>query len=165
MLDNLGWVFVLENGLFGSRKHGKLDRKDIGLFNKNTQSHLPENLRTCLRTDPISAWYSTYTKNYRDAVAHRIPLYLPPADLDSEEAEKYIALEAQMAALDTSNTETLNTYKQLLDEQQRLGQPSLTFQHCCREENGAMLLHAQVINDYVTIEEIIYSFCRNIAKA
>lgn len=79
LLDNLGWVFIVENNLLGSSKEGKLAKKDIGLFNKKTQPYLPEKLRTYLNTEQMKKWYSEYARNYRDALAHRIPLYVPPS--------------------------------------------------------------------------------------
>ena len=40
IFDNLGWVFVYENDLFGKAKEGKIDRNGVGLFIKKTQENL-----------------------------------------------------------------------------------------------------------------------------
>lgn len=161
LLDNLGWVFVYENDLFGSSKEGKLGKNDIGLFNIKTQSRLPDDFRTYLNTERIKRWYSEYSKNYRDALAHRIPAYVPPFTLNREEQEKYLALDAQIHALDIGLYDNLSICDQLREKQKELGKPSLFFTHSFAEGSQPMLLHAQVIIDYMTVEEILNSFCEN----
>ena len=156
LLDNLGWVFVFENDF-----RGKLSKKNIGLFKNKTQSFLPENFRTYLNTERMKRWYSEYSKNYRDALAHRIPLYVPPFVLNREEQERYLALEDQIHALDVRVYDNLAICDQLREKQKELGQPSLFFTHSFAEGSQPMLLHAQVITDYVTVEEILNSFCEN----
>jgi hypothetical protein len=44
----------------------------------------------------MQTWYTEYSKNYRDALAHRIPLYVPPSALNKEEQEEYMLLEKQL---------------------------------------------------------------------
>ena len=161
LLDNLGWVFVFENDLLGSAEEGKLGKEDIGLFKKKTQSRLPEKLRTYLNTGRMKRWYSEYSKNYRDALAHRIPLYVPPFVLNREEQEKYLALEDQIHGLDLSVYDNFAIYDQLREKQKELGQPSLVFTHSFDEGSQPMLLHVQVITDYLTIEQILNSFCED----
>lgn len=161
LLDNLGWAFVFENDLLGSSKEGILGKKDIGLFNKKTQSRLPEKLCTYLNTERMKKWYSEYAQNYRDALAHRIPLYVPPFVLNREEEKKYRALEDQIHALDLSVSANFAIYDQLREKQKELGRASLFFMHSFDEGSHPRLLHAQVIIDYLTVEEILNSFCEN----
>ena len=96
LFDNVGWAFAIENNLVGTSKEGKLERHDIGIFNRKTQVHFPDKLRTYLNSQQILNWYSTYSKNYRDALAHRIPMYVPPFVLNEEEQTRYLALEEQL---------------------------------------------------------------------
>lgn len=159
LLDNLAWVFVFENNLLGSSKEGKLGKEDIGLFKKKTQSCFPDDFRTYLSTERMKRWYSEYSKNYRDALAHRIPAYVPPFILNREEQEKYLALDAQIHALDLRVYDNLAIYDQLREKQKELGKPSLFFTHSFAEGSQPALLHAQVIIDYLTVEEILNSFC------
>ena len=162
ILDNLGWVFVFENDLLvGSSQEGKLGKEDIGLFKKKTQSCLPEKLLKYLNTEHIKKWYDEYSKNYRDALAHRIPLYVPPFVLNKEEQEKSLALENQIHALDLSVHGNFAIYDQLRKKQKELGQASSLFIHSFDEASQPMPLHAQVLIDYVTVEEIFNSFCEN----
>jgi hypothetical protein len=159
LFDNLAWVFVIEKGLFGRPKEGKLSKKDIGLFNRKTQSHLPESIRTYLTSEHIMSWYSEYSKNYRDALAHRIPMYIPPFILVGEEQEKYLALEEQIRKLDFSLPETPAICDELREKQEALGQPSLVFTHSFDEKSGFVFLHNQLIIDYLTVEEVLNTIC------
>ena len=54
---------------------------------------LNPNLCAYLRRNTITQWYNEYAKNYRDALAHRIPPYVPPAALNDEQARRYKLLE------------------------------------------------------------------------
>ena len=161
LFDNLGWVFAFENELLGEPKDGKLRRNDVGLFNRKTQSRLPDALRTYLQSEHLHNWYSIYSKNYRDALAHRIPLYVPPSVLSGADQEKYLELEAQLHALDLTVRDNLAIHDDILERQKQLGQASPFFAHSIGEEGRPVYLHAQVIADYATIEEVINNFCEH----
>ena len=62
IFDNLAWVFVHENGLYGSPKEGKIGRNEVGLFNKRTQEYLPKNLMAHLSKEQINRWYKVIQK-------------------------------------------------------------------------------------------------------
>lgn len=161
LFDNLGWVFAFENDLVGKSEDGKLQRTDIGLFNRKTQMRLPDALRTYLQSDHWRAWYSEYSKNYRDALAHRIPLYVPRSILRGADQEKYREFEVQLQTLDLTKHENLEIYGDILEQQKRLGQASPFFAHSTGEEGRPVFLHAQVIADYATIEEVVNMFCEH----
>jgi hypothetical protein len=157
----LGWVFVYEHDLAGEQKDGKLGRNDIGLFKSNTQRHLPVTLRTYLKSGHLHTWYSEYTKNYRDALAHRISLYVPPSILGGTDLEKYREFEAQQQTLDLTKFENLKIYEEIMEQQRQLGQSSPFFAHSYSEDGWPVFLHAQIIADYKTVEEIINMFCKH----
>lgn len=92
IFDNLGWIFVHENNLFGKPKEGKINKLGVGLFNEKTQEHLNQKLKAYLTSERTQTWYNDYSKNYRDALAHRIPLYVPPAGLTDDEVAEYQTL-------------------------------------------------------------------------
>lgn len=158
LFDNLGWVFAFEYDLVGEPKKGKLGRYDIGLLNKKTQSHLPDRLQGYLQSEHLQKWYSEYSKNYRDALAHRIPLYVPPSVLSPADQEKYLELEAQKQTLDLTKYENLEIYGDILEQQKQLGQACPIFAHSINEKNS-VYLHAQIFADYATIEEVVTKFC------
>ena len=75
-LDNLAWMWVLERNI--TKPDGtSLPPEWVGLRtqNKLVRETLGEELRTYL--DGISGWFK-YLEVYRHALAHRIPLYVPP---------------------------------------------------------------------------------------
>lgn len=152
-------MFVIENGLVGSSKEGKLTKKDIGLFSKKTQSHFPVNIRAFLNSEHITKWYTEYSKNYRDALAHRIPMYIRPFIIIEEDQEKYLALEKEIRALDYTIPTNSSLYDELRAKQRELGKPSLVFRHSFEEKSPSVLLHSQVIIDYLTIEELVNRIC------
>jgi len=161
VFDNLGWVFVCENALFGSAQDGKIDRSGVGLFNTKTQDHLNVKLRNYLTSDPTKSWHTDYSKNYRDSLAHRIPLYVPPSVLDKSQGKEFEDIEAQIRALNFWNPEDRDKYDELREKQGKLGKISPFFAHSFNEGSGPVYLHAQIIADYLTVKEIIYKFCEN----
>ena len=44
-------------------------------------------------------------------------------------------------------------------EQNQLGKPCYFFAHSLCEDGQPMLLHAQIITDFITIKEIVEKFC------
>src|SRR5262245_14205118 len=68
-VDNLAWVWVHERGLAFN-----IDRRQVGLRKHHTKVRdtLPAELRSYL--DTLDEWFE-YLVDYRDAFAHRIPLY------------------------------------------------------------------------------------------
>jgi hypothetical protein len=72
-VDNLAWIWVYEHGLAD-----RLSRKQVGLRKHNTKVRetLPAELLRYLE-NLDNGWFDWIT-DYRDALAHRIPLYIPP---------------------------------------------------------------------------------------
>jgi len=159
LLDNLGWVFAYERDLVENHMGGKLKIHDVGIFNKKTQTFLPESLRAYLTSERLAAWYSEYSKNYRDTLAHRIPLYVPPVVLKLEEQVEFYALQKAIDELDFSQSQNLAIYEDMMIKQNSLGQVSPFFAHSLEEGCRPVMLHAQIVCDYLTIEEIIVKFC------
>lgn len=159
LFDNLAWVFVFEYELHGDPKDGKLGRYEVGLFNRKTQIHLPVALRTFLQSDALTKWHSEYSKIYRDALAHRIPLYVPPSILTEADGKKYNELDAKLQAVDFADDDSLEIYENLLKQQGQLGQVSPIFAHSLSEEGRPVYMHAQVVDDYAKIREVVDKFC------
>jgi hypothetical protein len=109
----------------------------------------------------LRVWYSEYSKNYRDALAHRIPLYVPPSVLSGADREKYLELEAQLQTLDLTKYENFEIYEDIIEQQKQLGRASPFFAHSVGEEGRPMFLHAQVLADYATTEEVVQRFCEH----
>src|SRR6185369_7768296 len=88
--DNLAWTYVIERKIVIRPIH-------VGLFNPKTQQHLPADVQAYLGSEPICSWYRDYAKNYRDALAHRIPPYIPPSTFTPTYEQQYRDLEERAA--------------------------------------------------------------------
>jgi hypothetical protein len=144
--DNLAWIWVHERGLAEQIKP-----LQVGLRKKNTsvRDSLPADFRSYLES--IDEWFE-YVTEYRDALAHRIPLYIPPGAVRQSEAAAANELQERM----TSALNALNPfeYERLAAEQAKLFffYPMMT--HSLQETAGVVHFHPQVIADFGVVEEI-----------
>lgn len=144
-VDNLGWVWVHEKGLAD-----KIDRRKVGLqgHNSEVRESLSPEMQTYLAG--LDGWF-TYVVEYRDAFAHRIPLYIPqrvrPTNVDT-----YNALSIQMT--DALNALDGPKYEELAAQQSELleFQPIIT--HSITETTAHFPFHVQMIADFLTVEEL-----------
>ena len=94
-------------------------------------------------------WFS-YLEDYRHALAHRIPLYIPPRQLDSAASAEFRRLEDEIAR-SAGNAER---YFALRSEQHRLGVFNPLMMHSYEEQARPVFLHPQMICDFATVVEI-----------
>lgn len=151
LLDNLAWVFIYEKNLAT-----KIHRNDVGLFLKKTKEYFPMEFREYLNSEQSKKWQDEYLKNYRDALAHRIPLYVPPKTLNAEQRDQITQIENRIK--DYYKTHDLDAINKLRDEQESIGSICPCFVHSLTESRDA-ILHAQIIIDFKTVEEVIEKFC------
>jgi len=157
VLDNLAWVLVYEHDLFGDSKDGKIAKHGVGLFKRNTQVYLMPALKRYILSEELQAWHKTYSKDYRDALTHRIPLYVPPSMLNESEQLKYNEFAEQYWAF--SSVEKIPDQDEILNKQSQLGVACPFFAHSFREGCKPVVMHAQVVADYRTLEKLIKLFC------
>jgi len=91
IFDNWAWAFIFRHELL-ERVGGRIN---VGLFKSATLRFLPAPLRDYLTSRDISSWQDKYLKSYRDALAQRIPLYIPPAAWSPEDTARYERLEQE----------------------------------------------------------------------
>lgn len=155
-MDNLAWVWVYERGL-----EAKVPRTRVGFRAKNTElrATLSNNFRTYLET--LDPWLD-YIVEYRDALAHRIPLYIPPGNVRLKDADMYNDLSRRM-------TEALYVrgaaweYERLNAEVEKrlVFQPFIA--HSVRETTGRPVFHVQMLTDFLTVEEAGYKMLDELA--
>src|SRR6185437_5410901 len=149
LFDNCAWAFILQSGLVAQFR----EPKQIGLFKPHIVAHLPKPLREYLQSERIKGWQAKYLTNYRDALAHRIPLYIPPAVWSPAENLRYntisIEIDKCVAAQQWDRIDALRA------EQDRLGTPCFGFLHSFSRNKSPTLvgLHTQVLSDGATIVE------------
>ena len=145
-VDNLAWIWVYEKGL---DKNIARNRVGFRKGNKEVGSSLSPELQKYL--DGIEVWMD-YLTDFRDALGHRIPPYIPPGGVPRRRAETYNELMRGMnAALNRRDTAE---YDRLSEEQGKLlvFQPMMT--HSITEARGAVRFHVQMLADFATIEEL-----------
>ena len=150
--DNLAWAYVIEKSLEMKIEGG---RNGIGLFHKNTKLHLPDQVCDYLYSEPIKSWQKDYAKNYRDALAHRIPPYIPPSIQGPTQQERYKELDHQITeAVKHGNFDHAQT---LTEEQDTIGAICPAFLHSFLDTTACspVLMHPQIIVDAKTVMEII----------
>jgi hypothetical protein len=157
-------VYVTENELLGKPKNGKVGRNSVSLFKKDLLGHLPKAICEYFTSSGIESWHENYQKSFRDALAHRIPLYVPPGVMNDDEVKRFRQIEDEKATVDFSSAEGLDKYQSLLDEQKALGKVSMFFAGGVEDAQPAFI-HAQLICDFLTIEEMIEMFVDHIGDA
>jgi len=159
--DNWAWAYVLRHDLEAIIG----DKRRIGLFIDATRRRLPAPLREYLSSPRTTEWHEEYAKSFRDALAHRIPPYIPPAELTPEEGRRWKELEAQKIGLilkrDWARLEAV------WSDQEALGRPCFTFLHAYNEDTPArpLILHGQMITDGMAVSEFGHLFLRHWEEA
>lgn len=145
-VDNLAWIFVHERGL-----DAEIPRGHVGLRKANVKVRAALSREFQTRLDEMERWFG-YITEYRDALAHRIPLYIPPGAVLTRNVDKYNDLMTRMNS--ALNNLRSYEYEQLSVEQNKLlvFQPVIT--HSVRETTGHFPFHIQMIADFLTIEEL-----------
>jgi hypothetical protein len=146
-VDNLAWVWVHEKGLAK-----EIEARQVGLRSHNTRVRrsLPLEFREYL--EKLDDGWFPYIAEYRHALAHRIPLYIPPGGVRPKDVEAFNALTQRMS--EALNNWRSAEFERLSVEQNRLliFQPLMT--HSIRETRAHFAFHAQLIADFLTVEEL-----------
>jgi hypothetical protein len=149
-IDNLAWIWVYEKPVM--RADGaRLPAAWIGLGPKNTdvRRSLSASFQAYLATR--ADWFE-YLEDYRHALAHRIPLYIPPYTVPIKNEAAYRELGARMtAALAQRNGKE---YDRLALEQKALGVFTPLVMHSFGEGARPITLHPQMIADFNTVAEM-----------
>jgi hypothetical protein len=140
-LDNLAWIWVSERAL-------KVVKTGIGLGPKSKvvrTSFSPEMQGYLSGLEP---WFE-HIVDFRDALAHRIPLFIPPHRIPPENEAAYMALEARKWA-----TRDLDEYGRLKIEQLKLVVFQPVMKHTLHDDKPPVVFHFQLLQDFATVEEI-----------
>ncbi len=152
LLENMAWVVVHENN-----SAERIGRKNVGLYKTEAQKLLKDGFRNYLNSERMKKWHDEYLKNYRDALSHRIPLYVPPKRLTSSQQEQDVSLDN--AIREAVRDRDFNKMNSLQNAADSVGDPAPFFVHSLSEtEYKYVVLHAQVITDFGTVEEIVVNF-------
>jgi hypothetical protein len=149
-IDNLAWIWMAENGQ--KRRDGTPIRDGhVGLGPDNTavRGTLSQELQDYLKT--LDAWFR-HLAGLRHALAHRIPLYIPPYVIEAKDEAAYRDFETKMA--DAGKRGDFKEYDRLSAEQLRLGRFRPWIQHSFEENAKPVVFHAQMLADFNTVDEL-----------
>jgi len=149
IFDNWAWTYVLCHDLESSIG----DHRKIGLFHAATRRTLPPPLRAYLMSSDMDEWHKKYAKSFRDALAHRIPPYVPPAQFTPEDSRRYNALEAEkIVCIKQHRWDRLTEIEK---EQADIGEPCFKFLHAYTEVTPptVLMLHPQMVTDAMAVVE------------
>ena len=149
-LDNLAHIWVLEKDV--REESGRAIRQEwVGLGSKNTTvwGSLPGAFTEYLLE--IGDWYENI-ENFRHALAHRIPLYIPPGYLTDDKAERYKDLQVRI------NDAAVQRDFELADRLEHEQAALLSFHpiatHSFDENSKMLFFHVQMLSDFHTVREI-----------
>ena len=151
-LDNLAHMWVKERNI--KRANGKeLSPMQIGLGAKSdaVRASLTVKLRRYLNTKRMQRWFG-YLEDYRHALAHRIPLYIPPHSVSKVNTPAYRDLEAKMQ--EALHRGDIAEYDRLDAEQIKLAYFKPVIMHAWSEKKDSMYFHAQMLADYETVVDM-----------
>lgn len=148
VFDNFAWAFIHRHGL-----RDRISHFAVSIFKKEMQRYLPESILEFLRENELLGWHGEYAKHYRDALAHRIPLYVPPSLVTEAEAAEHQRLgEERLRLIAEGEYERENETR---DRQLQLGAPAFFFMHDIDPDQDAQMvwMHPQLLCDASTVIE------------
>jgi len=144
-LDNLAWIWVFETkqrDKFGC----PFDRKAVGLV--QLRRTFPKSFQRYLKRR--KKWFR-HVSEFRDSLAHRIPLYIPPFILSEQNSEEYHRLERE--AYEAGLNGDYKAYDALKSKQRGLGVYRPWMTHSSTEKSPAAVFHQQMLQDFLTVNE------------
>jgi hypothetical protein len=146
-LDNIASIWVFEKDVKGGDRK-PIPRKWVGLGPENTQvrKSLSADFQQYLAT--LDEWFRVL-QDFRHALAHRIPLYIPPYVVSEEKFAEYKQLDAKKYT-----TASPDEYQRLTMEQMKLAKFAPWMQHSYEEGSKRIVFHPQVLRDFCTVEEV-----------
>lgn len=149
-LDNLAWILVSELEI--KKVGGKdLDKRQVGLGRKHAavRDALSEDFRKKL--EEFDDWFN-YLESYRDALAHRIPLYVIPYIIEGDKAEKYDQLTEAMDS--ASQAKDWGAYEKLKSQRHALVIFRPLLMHSFADSARRMVFHPQLLADLDCINQL-----------
>ncbi len=159
-IDNLAWIWVSEIGLKGDDgKPVPAAHVGLGPSNKTVRATLSAEFHAYL--NGFDDWFE-YLADYRHALAHRIPLYIPPYVVTYSNEKAHRDLDTQMAeALGRFDSDE---HARLAAEQLKLARFRPWMNHSFEEGAKPVAFHAQMLFDFKTVDELARRMLNELAR-
>ena len=148
--ENIAWIWVHERDVrLPDGQPLPAARVGLGTNYPLVRAALSPGFREYL--DRRADWFAQL-KDFRDALAHRIPLYIPPYTVHPDDAGQYQALEA--AANRALRSHDFEGYERFQAEKMGLARFQPIMAHSLTGDAGIVVFHFQLLADFGTIEEM-----------
>ena len=157
--DNLARIWIVEKGV--TQNGRPIQDTWVGLRSNNraVRDSMSQEFRDYLAG--LDPWFNEIN-NFRHALAHGIPLYIPPFVIKHDNEETYRDLEdSKLRALvsgDLAEHDRLNT------EQKKLEVFVPCMQHSFYEDTRPLVFHPQLLANFSTIEQIGYKILEELDR-
>jgi hypothetical protein len=153
-LDNLAWIWVTECQL-KTVKGKPLAGNLVGFRRRNIYETFSTEFQNYLAG--LNTWFEGM-EDYRHALAHRIPFYIPPFVVHPTKLALYNDFEKQKN--DALQLQDFLKYDELDAEQEKLGNFNPAMMHSYVEGARPVVFHFQVLADWNTVAEIAEMFLK-----
>lgn len=154
ILDNIARIWSYEANLTGPDGRQLRDNQ-IGLSARSAVVRRSFSPSFAAYLDKTAEWQK-YLENYRHALAHRIPLYIPPQTLNDEQISE--AQNLQDKINDAYREKRYIDVSPLRARQVQLGKFEPLIMHSFSEGARPVRFHGQMINDFCTVIELSEKF-------
>lgn len=148
-LDNLAWIWVCERPVLKANGE-ELEPFKVGFGPKSKVVRASLSSEFVAYLESRQEWVD-YLKGFRDSLAHRIPLYIPPFIVPPDVSDEYNRLEK--ASADALRKKDSELWDKAQATQQSLGQWRPWMTHSINESSPHVVFHSQLIQDCLTIAE------------
>jgi hypothetical protein len=153
-LDNLAWIWICERDLRANDGTPMLPRRiGLGPRYREIWRSLPVDLRE--RISGYEEWFRVMG-DFRDALVHRIPFYIPPFTIDPARSEDFQRLETEKWSALTSRSRELYEAKKREQGELRRFQPFML--HSLTEKAPPIYFHGQILADFNTVDDVAHAF-------
>lgn len=120
----------------------------VNMVKNKTDSTCIQKLKKHLESDRHKKW-NKYLQNFRHALGHRIPLYVPPFIISPEKTKLYSDFEKQ--AWEALLKKDFDHHERLKQKQGSLREACPLMTHSFSEKSYQVFFHSQVLADFNTV--------------
>lgn len=152
IVDNLAWIVNFEKNL-------GLKNTKVNLYDSQINKFFTEKFNSYLNNEDIHGfkeWYNKHCANFRHAIGHRIPLYVPPFGISKTNQYQKIYDQRIKSIIKRDYNKAIL----LEEEEDALKHIVPLYLHSYGEKSPQVYIHPQLIADFNTIVELWENFLK-----